>query len=183
MRKIIIAFESAANSAKVQEIIENAGVASCVVCRSASEVKRAVHKQRLDTIICGFKLREESCEQLYQDLPDDCIMMMIGPQSRLELCETDGIFKLPAPVTRGDLLASVRMLLQFQQQRVPRQGGYPERSEEDKSLVAQAKAVLMDRHGMTEDEAHRFLQKQSMNHGAKLADTARMVLSGDIYNA
>ena len=43
--------------------------------------------------------------------------------------------------------------------------------------MSQAKAVLMDRHGMTEEQAHRFLQKQSMDHGAKLTDTARLVLT------
>ena len=178
MRKVIVAFESALNCTKIQELVESAGVASCVVCRSAAEVKRAVSKQRLDTVICGFKLREESCEQLYQDLPDGCSMLMIGPQSQLELCGTEGIFKLYAPVSRGDLLASIRMLLQFRQRRAPRQSTPPQRSEEDKRLVAEAKALLMDRHGMTEEEAHRFLQKQSMDHGAKLTDTARLVLAG-----
>lgn len=178
LRKVIVAFENTLNSTKIQECVEGAGVASCLVCHSAAEIKRAVNKQRLDTIICGFKLREESCEQLYQDLPNGCSMLMIGPQSQLELCGTEGIFKLYAPVSRGDLLASVRMLLQFRQRRAPRQSGPPQRSEEDKRLVAEAKAVLMDRHGMTEEEAHRFLQKQSMDHGAKLTDTAKMVLSG-----
>ncbi len=178
MQKVIVAFENTLNSAKVQESVEGAGVASCVVCRSAAEVRRAVNKQRLDTIICGFKLREESCQELYQDLPSGGSMLMIGPQSQLELCQTEGIFKLYAPVTRGDLLASVRMLLQFRQRRAPRQNALPQRSQEDKQLVAEAKAVLMDRHGMTEEEAHRFLQKQSMDHGAKLTDTAKMVLAG-----
>ena len=47
-------------------------------------------------------------------------------------------------------------------------------------LVAQAKALLMDRHGMTEAQAHRFLQKESMDHGSKLAETARIVLGNSI---
>jgi response regulator NasT len=37
----------------------------------------------------------------------------------------------------------------------------------------------MDRYDMTEEQAHRFLQKKSMDNGAKLTDTARMVLAGD----
>lgn len=179
MRKVIVAFENELNSAKVQEAVEGAGVAGCVVCRSAAQVRRAVNKHRLDTVICGFKLREESCEQLFQDLPGYCSMLMIGPQSQLELCQTQGIFKLYAPVSRGDLLASVRMLLQFRQRRGADQGGSAPRSQEQQALVEQAKAVLMDRHDMTEEQAHRFLQKQSMDHGAKLTDTARLVLSGD----
>ena len=38
----------------------------------------------------------------------------------------------------------------------------------------------MDRHGMTEAQAHRFLQKESMDHGSKLAETARIVLGNSI---
>lgn len=179
LRKVIIAFENPINSTKIQESVESAGVAGCVVCRSAAEVKRVVRKQRLDTIICGFKLQEESCEALFHDLPDGCAMLMIGPQNQLELCQTEGIFRLYAPVTRGDLLASVCMLLQFQNRRPSRPGQPPKRSLEDRQLLEQAKAVLMDRHGMTEGEAHRFLQKQSMDHGTKLTDTARLVLSDE----
>ena len=53
-----------------------------------------------------------------------------------------------------------------------------QRTREEQKLVARAKAVLMDRRGMTEGQAHRFLQRRSMDSGAKLADTARLVLSG-----
>lgn len=177
MQKVIVAFENEGNSAKIREILESSGV-GCLVCRSAAEVKRTVHKQRLSTVICGFKLPDEACSDLLFDLPEGCAMLMVGPQARLELCEGEGLFKLPSPVSRGDLLASVRMLLQIRQQpvweRAPAQ-----RSEEEKRLVSQAKAVLMDRHGMTEERAHRFLQKQSMDHGVKLTDTARLVLSGE----
>ena len=165
------------NSAKIKEIIESGGVASCLVCRSAAEVKRAVHKQRLNIIICGFKLPDESCQDLFQDLPSSCYMLMIAPQVRLELCEEDGIFKLAAPVRRGDLLASVRMLVQMNQRFVIQHR--PQRTEEEQALIDQAKVVLMDRHDMTEEQAHRFLQKKSMDNGAKLVDTARIVLAGE----
>ena len=43
----------------LQEIVENSGTASCIVCRSAAEVKRTVNKQRVSTVVCGFKLPDE----------------------------------------------------------------------------------------------------------------------------
>jgi response regulator NasT len=176
LQKVIVAFESEANSVKLREIIESGGVASCLVCRSASEVKRVVQKQRLRVIICGFKLPDESCQDLYADLPKNCSMLMIAPQSRLELCEEEEIFKLSSPIYRADLLASVRMLLQMNQ-KVVRQ--HPQRTDGERALVEQAKSLLMDRYDMTEEQAHRFLQKKSMDNGAKLTDTARMILTGD----
>ena len=35
---------------------------------------------------------------------------------------------------------------------------------------------MMERQGMTEEEAHRYIQKSSMDSGNSLAETARMLL-------
>ena len=58
-----------------------------------------------------------------------------------------------------------------------RLGGHVQRTQEELELVDAAKTVLMDRHGLTEEQAHRFLQKQSMDNGARLTDTAKLVLA------
>lgn len=172
MRQVIVAFERPSNCDRLREILESTGEFSCLVCRSAAQVKCAAGKQRLDLVVCGFKLTDESCETLYFDLPQRCAMLMVAPQAQLELCAAPGIFKLPAPVGRGSLLASVRMLAQLAQtSQAPAR-----RSQEEKELVARAKTLLMEQDGMTEAEAHRWLQKRSMDHGARLADTARQVL-------
>ena len=176
MQTVIVAFEGGGNSARIREILESGGEFSCLVCRSAAEVKRAAHKQHRCIIVCGFKLADETCENLFYDLRPGCFMLMIAPQAKLELSETEGIFKLQSPIRRGELLASVRMLVQFQRY-IPQEKGPAKRGGEEQRLIARAKAVLMDRHGMTEEQAHRFLQKQSMDNGAKLTDTARLVLA------
>ncbi len=169
MRQIVVAFERQSNCDRLREALESTGEFSCLTCRSAAQVKRTVAKLRLDLVVCGFKLTDESCETLYFDLPQRCAMLMVAPQAQLELCAAPGIFKLPAPVGRGPLLASVRMLAQTSQ-------APARRNQEEKELVARAKALLMEQDGMTEAEAHRWLQKRSMDHGARLADTARQVL-------
>lgn len=169
MRQIVVAFERQSNCDRLREVLESTGEFSCLTCRSAAQVKRTVAKLRLDLVVCGFKLTDESCETLYFDLPQRCAMLMVAPQAQLELCAAPGIFKLPAPVGRGPLLASVRMLAQTSQ-------APARRNQEEKELVARAKALLMEQDGMTEAEAHRWLQKRSMDHGARLADTARQVL-------
>lgn len=175
MRQVIVAFERQSNSDRIREIIENSGAFSCIECRTADQVRQAVRKLRLDIVVCGFKLADESCEMLFYDLPRRCSMLMIAPQAQLELCEAEGIFKLQSPVRRSELLASVRLLAQLRQG--GRLGGYVQRTQEELELVDAAKTVLMDRHGLTEEQAHRFLQKQSMDNGARLTDTAKLVLA------
>ena len=49
--------------------------------------------------------------------------------------------------------------------------------ERDLEMIAEAKALLMERNNMTEEEAHRYIQKRSMDNGTGLTETAQMILS------
>lgn len=176
MGQIVVAFERQSNCQRLKEVLESTGEFSCLICRSAAQVKRTAAKLRPDAVVCGFKLADESCESLYFDLPQRCPILMVAPQAQLELCSVPEVLKLPAPVSRTELLSCVRLLVQLAQGRE----GPAQRTEEEQALVEQAKRLLMEQAGMTEEQAHRFLQKQSMNAGARLADTARLVLDGTI---
>ena len=83
MCQVILAFESQANCDRLREVLESSGGFSCIVCRSADQVRRTVRKLRLSVVVCGFKLGDESCEALSYDLPQRCSMLMIAPQARL----------------------------------------------------------------------------------------------------
>ena len=51
------------------------------------------------------------------------------------------------------------------------------RSEEELALLKAAKELLMERNHMTEEEAHRYIQKCSMDSGTGMVETAQMVLT------
>jgi response regulator NasT len=51
------------------------------------------------------------------------------------------------------------------------------RSEEDSQILSRAKRVLMNRNSLSEDEAHRYIQKRSMENGTGLVETAEMIIS------
>ena len=52
-----------------------------------------------------------------------------------------------------------------------------EKALEAKKLISKAKGLLMARHGLTEEEAHRRMQKQASCSSQKLVDLARAVLA------
>ena len=103
-------------------------------------------------------------------------MLMIAPQHQLDMVNEE-IFRLPAPISRSDLVNSTEMVLQMSR-RLGRMIK-PRRSDEDREVIRQAKSLLMERNGLTEDQAHRLLQKKSMDSGVNLVQTARLVL-GDL---
>lgn len=174
MEKIIVAFENDTTCRRISEMLESSGTAMCSCVHSCGEVRRMANKARINIVICGYKLSDGSAEQLFEDLPQTCTMLAIASQSQLEYLPEE-IFRLPAPISRGSLIASVQML--FQMSRRLNQFIKPHRSDEDQKIVEEAKHLLMDRHGMTEEQAHRFIQKRSMDSGAKMVQTAQLIMN------
>ena len=52
-----------------------------------------------------------------------------------------------------------------------------ERTAQENVMIAEAKEILMVRNHMTEGEAHKYLQKSSMDSGVSLTESAQMVLT------
>ena len=50
------------------------------------------------------------------------------------------------------------------------------RSADEQGVINQAKSLLIEKNGMTEEEAHRYLQKRSMDNGTNMVETSYMVL-------
>ena len=73
-------------------------------------------------------------------------------------------------------MASVRMLMQTGHRR--ERTVKNQRTDEERAVVERAKHILIERNGMSEEQAHRFLQKKSMDSGVKLVQTAQMILDG-----
>ena len=50
------------------------------------------------------------------------------------------------------------------------------RDPEEQKVIEEAKRILMEHNHMTEAEAHRYIQKCSMDSGTNMLETAQMVI-------
>ena len=101
-----------------------------------------------------------------------------GLQGGIVLCGyklADMIYSQP----REDLPEGFAMLVsRNMEQRRRRARMRPrERDDEERRLIGKAKEVLMSRNHMTEQEAHKYIQKCSMDSGTNMTETAQMVLA------
>ena len=85
MEQVIVAFESTKSALRVKEILESGGTASCILCSSAGQVRRTVHKLHITAVVCGFKLPDQPAEVLFGDLPPSCAMLVLAPENLLDL--------------------------------------------------------------------------------------------------
>ena len=89
-----------------------------------------------------------------------------------------GIIKLAVPLKVHELVSTVDMLSQGIVRRRKRRREKPViRSEKEAAVIETAKQLLITRNNMTEEEAHRYLQKRSMDNGTDMVETAQMVLA------
>ena len=177
MEQVILAFEGEKNVRHIRDIMESAGLAEGVICHSAAEVKRLAGRQGIYTVICGYKLPDETVQSLAADLPESCSILVLAAQSMLDLIDdSERVLKLSAPATRSDLISVVETLLS--RERKEERCAHALRSREEVHLIERAKTRLMAELDMSEEEAHRFLQKKSMDTGTRLPQTAQMVLDG-----
>ena len=90
----------------------------------------------------------------------------------------DNLVSLAMPMKVHELLQTVEMMEgEIRRRRKLRRQMPRHRSEEDQQIISRAKEVLMDRNGFTEEEAHRYIQKRSMDNGTGLVEVSQMILS------
>ena len=125
-------------------------------------------------VVCGTKLPDYTVDLLAFELSDLADFLVIGKPSMLDLCENKDIYKFNTPVSPGELTGAVNILIQKDQHRSRIQT--PQRTPEDNELISRAKELLMKVDAVTEEQAHRYLQKKSMTQSMRMADVAKQVI-------
>ena len=174
MDRIVVAFENENNRKRISDMLESSGITPRCSCRSGAEAIRAIRKMSGGIVICGYKLSEMTVSDLAYDLGSLGMVLAMAPPQQLEMCRNESVFKLPTPFTKPDLISSVRMLQQMEARYI--KAAPPRRTEREIADISKAKELLMSKTGMTEEEAHRFIQRRSMDTGAKAAETARLII-------
>lgn len=171
MDNIIVAFPSEEARNRVRKMLESGGFRPSAVYASGAEAIRTLRTLGSGVVICGFRLGDMTAGELAFGLRSCGAVLMVASAASLDYCEGENLYKLASPVSRADFFALLEVVLRRTPRRPPAQ-----RDRESQELVQRAKALLMDVHRMSEAEAHRFLQKQSMDNGWRLVETARWIL-------
>lgn len=173
MVHIVLAFSHDDTALKIRRMLDGTGYEpDNILCHTAAELFRAIEDYDNVLVIMGYKLPDMVVDGIYEYVHSGCKIMSIVRADHIEEILNDEIFVLPLPVTRAKLVSSVNMLIGD----APKIKKSTERSSPENKLVEEAKLFLMDTYHMTEQQAHRFMQKRSMDSGSKMIDTARLIL-------
>ena len=116
------------------------------------------------------------CE-LREYLPDTFDMLLVVSQNRCIELEETGYMCMGMPFKAFELIENVNFMLDNLLRKKKKRKEQPKtRSEDEIAVIAHAKLILMRQQNFSEEEAHRYLQKKSMDSGQSLVLTARDIL-------
>lgn len=178
MASLIVVLPKIEDGKNLRNLLVRNGFSVAAVCTSGAQALNYTDSLSHGIIVCGYKFADMMYADLHDCLPQNFEMLLIASQHILSECSNQNIVCLPMPIKSNDLINTVEMMVQTLVRKRKKQKSKPrERSEEERTLIIQAKSLLMERNNMSEEDAHHYIQKCSMDSATNMVETAQMILS------
>lgn len=177
MAGIIIVFPKAEDGKSIRNLLIRHGYDVSAVCTLGAQALSATDLMSDGLVISGYKFSDMNYFDLHALLPQGFDMLLLASSKVCQECSVPGILCVNMPLKVQELMSTVEMMYGNLVRRRKKQRAKPKaRSEEEQQILWEAKKILMERNHMSEEEAHRYIQKCSMDSGTSLTETAQMVL-------
>lgn len=178
MERIIVVFSKHENAANIRNILARSGFDVFGIGTTGAQALQFAEACGHGVVITSYRLKDMIYSELREYLPESFEVLLVASADKVNMIDEAGVVGLPLPMKVHDLLDTAEMLVESVRRRMrEKRSGKKARSKEDQNYINEAKALLMERNGMSEEEAHKYLQRSSMGSGTDLVETARMVLS------
>ena len=182
MLSIIIAFPKLEDAKNIKTILVRNGLEVSATCTSGAQVISIANELDSGIVVSGYRFSDMHYLQLHNYLPTGFEMLLVSSATKLEEVTNNSIVCLSMPIKLNELLGTLQMMsVQYQRRRKRLLEKQKDRSKlrsgEEIATINRAKSLLMERNNMSEEEAHRYIQKTSMDTGTNMVETAQMLLT------
>ncbi|KIR02964.1 Ethanolamine two-component response regulator [Lachnospiraceae bacterium TWA4] len=178
MTNIIVVFPKIEDAKNIKNLLMRNGVQVTVVCNSGAQALSYADEFHNGIIISGYRLKDMMYTDLLVDLPRGFSLLLITSNLHVEEASQMGVMCVSMPVKIQHLVQTIFMMSEeIERARRRRKEKPVKRSSEDRQVIETAKELLIERNHMTEQEAHRYIQKCSMDSGTGMVESAKMILS------
>ncbi|MBT7430041.1 MAG: response regulator [Ilumatobacter sp.] len=184
--RVVVAEDEAIIRLDLVEILREEGYEVVADCGRGDEVVQLVEQHAPDLVLLDIKMPGMdglSAARAINEQFDAAIVMLTAFSQRElidEASDAGAMSYLVKPYQRSDLVPALELARARRQERqaLTDKIGELESRMEERKLIDRSKGLLMDTHGMSEDDAFRFLQRSAMSGRRRMSDVAHEVLSG-----
>lgn len=178
---IILAFSDMGVAQRIKTILASEGI---YTTGTANSVSRAIILSKSfkgkGLVITQSKLPDGTCAGIIDNIALDYHSLILAKGDMSYVTNGKNASVLPLPIKKEDLIDTVKMFLSksvdVSGKQLKNNKERKVRSPEENMLIEEAKALLIERNNFTEERAHRFLQKKSMDSGMALHRVALSIL-------
>lgn len=176
---VIVAVSNEEIGQKIKTILMGSGYNVLALCTYGNELIRAIRQLSPSIVISGYKFKDMTLIEIYNNVGEECSFLAVvnEPYKSFVQEETD-IFCISSPINNSILLTSLDMIYQSERRikKLKEKVNLLEIKINERKVIEKAKGVLMQQKGMTENEAFRYIQKNSMDLGLKMVDFSNKIL-------
>ena len=188
--RIVIAEDEAIIRMDLREMLEEEGYDVVGEAADGDDAMRLAEQLRPDLVILDIVMPDTdgltAAEHIVeQELAAVLILTAFSHRDKVARATRAGVMAyLVKPFDKSDLVPAIEVAVQrWNEARVlaNESRNLSERLETRK-LVERAKGVLRDRHGLSEEDAFRLIQRISMERGMPMRKVSERLLDGDVWN-
>lgn len=178
LTSVIVVFPKIEDAKNIKNLLNRSGFNVIMACTTGAQALHQIDHLDEGIVVCGYKMADMIYLELREYMPAQFEMLLVASQNLWSECSSNNLVCLAMPIKVHELVNTLQMMVQTleRKKRKAKQKGKI-RTPEEKALILEAKHLLMERNNMTEEEAHRYIQKCSMDSGTNMVETAQMVLS------
>ncbi|MBQ9382958.1 MAG: ANTAR domain-containing protein [Ruminiclostridium sp.] len=185
-RKILIAAGTEKACEMFREMLGN-GVYEITTATEVSEI-RAYDLENFSALFFSLPLADESGIKLIDELATDssppvnvpvCVIVRQDiPDKALERLTKDNCYVLKRPVSRSNITLAAELLSSFYGRSADMRARISEleRKNNEMKLMSRAKLLLIEKKGMSENDAHRHILHRAMNRQMSIDEVCREII-------
>ncbi len=179
MSSILVANSKADYAKKIAAVLHSGGLNVSSVCTAGSQVIDFTNRHyQGGVVVCSEKLSDMPALNLPRVVGSNYDFLFILKSQQANVSEFLSCTSLLLPINRVDLISTVNMLLNISDySSLSIKKKMASGTLDEKQVLETAKNILIERNHFTEPQAHRFIQKKSMDTGKKMFETALIIIS------
>lgn len=188
MDQVLIITGNEKSAASLSSFLQTAGLRSrFVTAQSGADGRRQLTAAPFDLIVVNAPLPDELGSDLAQFAAQETtagVLLLVKSEIADAVSakvEADGVFVLSKPVQPPLFFQALHLLRAAHRRivQISRENAALRRRIEDIRLIDRAKCILIECSGMTEPEAHAYIEHEAMNRRISKREMANNILSGE----